>query len=100
MEVAIAEAYHPTLVWENIDLPVPDRRSHIYYMELSPFGLHVIGGGFRLWDVIIEVNYEPVEIVSMGSNDVEAVFAVAESINIEEVTAVIFNGYRIEVVGD
>jgi len=101
MQVEIADTYHPTLVWEDIDLPY--RRAYIDHMVLSPFGVHVEGrmiGGAR--DVVLEVNYEPVEPWGSGcggvpSGGVECFFSVAEPIDIAEVTAIIVRGYRIEV---
>jgi len=109
MEVAVADTYHPALIWEGIDLPereaprVIDREARIDYMIVNPFGVHIVGShkiSFA-FDVVIEVNNEPVEIwgsgCGIGSDGFECFFSVAEPLNIEEVTAVIFNDYRIEV---
>jgi len=109
MEVVVADTYHPALIWEGIDLPeregsrIIDREARIERMIVNPFGVHVVGS-HRIsfaFDVVIEINYEPVEFLGSGcgldSTGFECFYSVVEPIDIDEVTAVIFNGYRIEV---
>jgi len=101
MEVAVADTYHPSLIWEGIDLP--EHEARIDYMVLDPFGMHVVGmHRIRFeFDVVIEVNYEPIELWGGGCgtylNGFDCFFGIEEPLDLEEVTAVIFNGYRIEV---
>ena len=108
MEVTPTNTDHPALVLEGIDLP--EQGVYIDHMVLVPFGVHVVGThSFRIgnaWvsdliDVVIEVNNEPIEMAGggcgLGLDDFDCFLMVDEPLDIEEVTAVIFNDYRIEV---
>jgi len=104
MEVATSDTYHPTITWTDVDLP--DQDFHIDSMILNPFGVHLLGShgleqdDFEL-DVRIEVNSERLNFFGAGGgigvDDFDFFFNVSEPIRVEEVTAMIFNGYRIEV---
>ena len=108
MEVAMADAYHPTLTLE--DIRIPDRDFHIDYMVISALGVHASGipdnfdvGEHAIFDfdVLIEVNFELVDFrgsqVAFCPDRFDFFLYADGPLDIEEVTAVIINGYRIEV---
>ena len=65
-------------------------------MILTPFGIYGQGGGVGFADLLVEVNSQLIGMVGSGSGGGSFSKSPRAPIDVEAVTAVIINGYRIE----
>ncbi|MCL2560687.1 MAG: hypothetical protein FWE07_09390 [Turicibacter sp.] len=103
VEVAIGNADHPVVTVENIEVPShsPERPFLYHDITVTPFGVHLTGTWGIPSEVLVEMNDgELVHFVSSGGSSgagIDFFFTAAELIRVEEVAAVIFDGYRIAI---
>jgi len=102
MEVIIAESDHPSLSLTDISIP----EMHVDHLVIHSFGIEMEGTHetepeyFEL-RILIEIDSRPIQMASggggIGENTFDFTWNPASPIDVESVTAIIINGYRVEI---